>query len=547
MKSVYMQTSSYYHNIMRKYLFIICTIISAFNLYGQVKKPVRPYEKIQLEGLNPNWYETFYDSTMIDDRLDGYSHFRPASDFVPLIHGDKIFHAFSINTKDGIVGGYIECRNMKNGKMIWRDRFGLIDSGHVEIPRLMYIEEEKLIVIGQIKRSSGSSGLLNMIVSNRTYNALDGTLLSSKHGSFDDSTLLSTQDDISYATHTYFYKEKEHIRYIQPNSTLELGKVMIKSYLLDKDGRALRNDSLLVNQLYVNIAKISDDTLLLVEFDTASIWFRFVSPELKTYYSLESKYTFDHLMVLIKLMDISVHDRKVLFFNQRNNPFPDINYEIYVFNLDGSIYDTYDLKNKYTTDFYPIDWASKKGLLMGFNFIKSTSRSKRSSIDIKKFENETEFSVVKSCESIDSMRYATVFQIVPLGNGKYLSYFNEGALYVDTFNFITSDYNAFALSCMLLDEKDLGITSSTNEPTSNAIDGLEFFPNPVTESLTIRFATPYSGSISISDISGRTVMVRDVTDLSEEVNIDMSYLASGMYIVRLPKHVSGRSYKVVKM
>ncbi|MBK8885931.1 MAG: T9SS type A sorting domain-containing protein [Saprospiraceae bacterium] len=79
------------------------------------------------------------------------------------------------------------------------------------------------------------------------------------------------------------------------------------------------------------------------------------------------------------------------------------------------------------------------------------------------------------------------------------------------------------------------------------IRGLEFFPNPVTESLKIRFATPYSGSISISDISGRTVMVRDVTDLSEEVNIDMSYLASGIYIIRLPQHISGRSYKVVKM
>ncbi|HQV65216.1 MAG TPA: T9SS type A sorting domain-containing protein, partial [Saprospiraceae bacterium] len=105
---------------------------------------------------------------------------------------------------------------------------------------------------------------------------------------------------------------------------------------------------------------------------------------------------------------------------------------------------------------------------------------------------------------------------------------------------------ARAQSMMLINKQDLGLLPSAVDDGDFSVATI-FFPNPITESLTIRFATPYSGSISISDISGRAVMVRDVTDLSEEVNIDMSYLASGIYIVRLPQHISGRSFKVVKM
>ncbi|MBP9056360.1 MAG: T9SS type A sorting domain-containing protein [Saprospiraceae bacterium] len=168
-------------------------------------------------------------------------------------------------------------------------------------------------------------------------------------------------------------------------------------------------------------------------------------------------------------------------------------------------------------------------------------------LDVRSYKNETEVINLQRYTSADSLRYITPLHITPLVNGKLLVFVKEGSYYVDTFKFVTLDNDAFALSYMLLDEKDLGITSGTNGYSTNSNDGLEFFPNPVTDALTIRFATPYKGLISLSDISGRTVMVRDVTDLSEEVNIDMSYLASGIYIIRLPQHISGRSYKVVKM
>ena len=124
--------------------------------------------------------------------------------------------------------------------------------------------------------------------------------------------------------------------------------------------------------------------------------------------------------------------------------------------------------------------------------------------------------------------------------------FEESAYYHTFGTSYKWDDNARAQGMMLINKQDLGLLPSAVDD-GDFSDATILLPNPVTDALTIRFATPYKGLISLSDISGRTVMVRDVTDLSEEVNIDMSYLASGIYIVRLPQHISGRSYKVVKM
>jgi hypothetical protein len=552
MKSAYNQSSSYQFNVMRKYLFIICTGISVFNLCAQAQKPVRPYEKIQLDGLNYLWYETLYDSSLIDDKLDGYSHFRTVFNLQPLIYNEKIYTAGQINGYNGIIGGFIECRDLSSGKILWKDRYGLKNNGHIEIPRIMFIEDGKLVSYGQIKRTAdfGSTQfphLQEMILSHRIYDLEKGMLYAFNHGDFQDSTLLNTHDDKFAAYQVYFYKEGKNVRYLQPKSNSQIGDVVIYSYLLDQQGKIITEDSIRTSQIIYNIAQISEDTLLIVELDSTNLVFRFVSPELETYFIKKTNYPFDHFPALVQLKEISTSYRKILFYNQRNEFYPDDYYEIYVFNFDGTIDHKYDLKNKYNEDFFPIRWDEKGGLLLVRNFQRPNSKRSKSMLDVRSYKNETEVINLQRYTSADSLRYITPLHITPLVNGKLLVFVKEGSYYVDTFKFVTLDNDAFALSYMLLDEKDLGITSGTNGYSTNSNDGLEFFPNPVTDALTIRFATPYKGLISLSDISGRAVMVRDVTDLSEEVNIDMSYLASGIYIVRLPQHISGRSYKVVKM
>ncbi len=547
LKSAYNQSSSYQSNVMRKYLFIICTFISVFNLYSQAQKPVRPYEKIQLDGLNPIWYETFYDSSVIDDRLDGYSHFRYISNLDPLVYQDRIYSGYKINDSEGISGGYIECRNLKSGELIWRDRFGLKDGGHVEIPRLMKIEDEKLVVIGQISRMDGINvdvlgGLIDLTLSTRIYNLKDGTLISFKHPEFLDSGILNTKE----GPNIHFYFENENFRYLE--SSYPTATAVIYSYLLNSEGKVISKDSMLNLQIFSNIAQISEDTLLIVELDTAStLKFKYVTPQLKPYYTVGVNYTFNHLMAYIELKYTSIEDRKLLFINKRNEVYPNNYYEVYAFNFDGSLDYKYTLKDKFKGNFSPLNWIKNHGFVLSMNFMKPTSKTSRSFLDVREQMSDSDENILKSFESFDSLRYVWPSWVKKLANGKILLSFKEGSYYVDNHKFVTHDDHAIAFSYMLLDEKDLGITSSTNESTSNATDGLEFFPNPITESLTIRFATPYKGLISLSDISGRTVMVRDVTDLSEEVNIDMSDLATGMYIVRLPHHISGRSYKVVKM
>ncbi len=543
---------------MKKYNFCTIVLLLIFNwqnssLFSQIQKPYRPFEKINFQELNSVWYETMFDSLVIDDYLDGYSHFRPAGNINPIIHDDKIYSAFYINTRNGIVGSYIVCRDMISGKIIWKDRYGKLDGQHIEIPTLMFIDNDKLVVYGQIKRDAeyGSNvipSLRDLILSKRLYDIVDGTLNLYYHGDFNDPLLLNTHNETFYLYKVFFYKEQDKVRYIQPIPTGDLLKTKVHSFLLDEQGRALSHDSLLTNQFFYNISQISEDTLLIVEVDSAELLFRYVSPDLKTYFVNRTDYPFDHYPALIDLKEVSVVDRKLLFYNQRNEFYPHNYFEVYVFNFDGSLSHKYDLKNKYIEDFTPIRWQEKDGLLLAANYEIIGKKRTKSMLQVKSFTNESEEKVLKTFVATDTLRSIYSYKVIPIEDGELLVSFSEGAYFLDTISkLIQLDDDAIALSLMKIKEKDLGITSNANNFNVNIkAKAITVVPNPVVEDLFISLPTNFIGKIGIIDISGRLVRIVDISKPLSQIKIDMSGLLSGVYFVKIEDHDTAFTVKVVK-
>lgn len=248
-----------------------------------------------------------------------------------------------------------------------------------------------------------------------------------------------------------------------------------------------------------------------------------------------------------ELLGISKDKSKILMSNKlrTTDTFPLPYKDLYVFDRKGNVLKKVSLpENKLT--FFVLDWEGDKDFFIysQYSARKRSEGGVKSSLDIINV-SDTRSEVLKSITTVDSLKIIHLTGKLDMDDKRYVISFEESAFYPSSGTY-EWDINAKAQSLMLINKQNLGLLPSAVDD-GDFSDATILLPNPITESLTIRFATPYKGSISLSDISGRTVMVRDVTDLSEEVNIDMSYLASGMYIVRLPQHGSGRSFKVVKM
>ncbi len=84
-----------------------------------------------------------------------------------------------------------------------------------------------------------------------------------------------------------------------------------------------------------------------------------------------------------------------------------------------------------------------------------------------------------------------------------------------------------------------GSCETPGNPTSvsdnQEIDlGLNVFPNPASEFLTLSWGnTIESGSVEIIDLSGKTMKSFNIYDSLSEINLDISDIAKGIYIIKV--------------
>ncbi|MEZ4910940.1 MAG: T9SS type A sorting domain-containing protein [Saprospiraceae bacterium] len=536
---------------MKNILLILLFGCICLNVSSQIDHPHRPYEQLQFSNLKIDWYETFYDSTVIDDRLDGYSHFRPIFKLDPIIHGDKIYTAFFINNMYGLVGGYVECRNIHTGEMVWRQRYGLLDGEPVEIPRNMAIRDEKLVVIG-VRCKSGETCIdhvtiknLNVVLSTRTYDLDTGQLLSHSfpNGDEKDDLIITYHGDLGLTDKFYF--EGDHIRYLQTNYDHQttLFETYINSYLLDTNGKVLSKDSILNFQNIFSSVQIHPDTLLILEIDSASLWFRYLSPNMRQYYATETTYPFDHPPINFVVNGVSYDKRKILFFNLRNAHWPDIYYEVYSFNFDGSIDYTYNLKNFYTDSFFPIDWEKSDEIInMEYTPKYLPDNTLINILSVNKKLDEDNDITLASFTPTDSLRLAVPIWTKSLEDGKILIMLIEGSYYYNN-NILRYefDFNSYANSYMVVDRESLGIISKTHNTYADIHFSL--YPNPAHDMVYLRSPDIPIDQIWLHDISGRQVLSKSVDQT--DTSFSVAGLSPGIYLLSITTADAKKSVRKV--
>ncbi len=488
---------------------------------------------------------------MRDARLDGYSHFKGSNYINPIVYQDKVFTFYEINTIEGlIVGVYLDCQDLATGKILSRKRYGRTDGERIDIPIRALIKDNKLLVLGKICRvlndtiQSFGATLRNMTLSTREYNVDDGTLMTFKHGDFEDHSGISMEVGAEKFYKSYMFEENGNIRYLERSKTNTNVFLLnwINSYLIDRDGRILSKDSILNYQISFNVIQIHPDTILMTEIDTAGILFRYLSPDLKEYYSLKIKNEFDHIPVQMEIKDYSKENRQNLFFNQRNSPFPGTYFESYVYTFDGEFVAECDFPNSFRENFYPIDWVSNPEEYLGVILRTNETGGLDNFLTSKRIQNQNEETILKKMRPTDSLRIATPIWSKKVDDGNVLISLFEDALYIDTLTHKpTYDWDSGANSYMLVKGESLGLFTGTSDQSVTA--SINIFPNPAHVLVYIRAQDEPIQSIEVVDISGRIIDQFSVTDYQKD--IDVSHYASGIYILKIRTNHRSITKKIV--
>ena len=538
------------------FLLLIDSLLLGFVCIAQTQLPKKKYEKATFKNINPEWYEVCYDDVAKDGiTSDWYNNFLGIHGLEPLIVDDRIYKAFH-SSLSAAKNSYIQCRSLSTGQLIWQTRYAYDDDETQEIARLLRMNQDGNLEVFGLKRihpnlpTDNGIYTLDNILTHRVYNSQNGDLISLFHRDLDDPDSFQMQHAFNkWHDFSYIFYEDTYLQILEKPRNLGLS---LKSSKIDFSGKLIE-EPIIKEQPYIarffNITRISKDTLLAIGYDykSLSLYFRYMKPNLEVIediiYPTDSTGFWN-----FELLDISKDKSKFLMSNQLSttDSFPWPYLELYVFDRKGKVLKKASLPEN-DLNIFVLDWEGDNDFFVYslYNARKRPEGGVKSALNIIKV-SETSSDVLKSITSVDSLKIINFTSKLDFDDKRLVISFEESAYYHTFGTSYKWDDNARAQGMMLINKQDLGLLPSAVDD-GDFSDATILLPNPVTDALTIRFATPYKGLISLSDISGRTVMVRDVTDLSEEVNIDMSYLASGIYIVRLPQHISGRSFKVVKM
>jgi len=531
---------------MKNFNLIYILILIPVLFYGQRKQEYRPLE---IEDLHPVWYETCFDSLAVeqgDRSVDGYRQFYNYHSIDPIIHDGKIFSGYTL-PYGGIDGGYIDCRNLASGHLIWRVRLGLLVQDHVEFPRVFEIIDNALWVFCQMLREPGiptGHHFNENVLTIRKYDLNTGELLDYVYSDVNDDEVYSSNHRIGGARTrggSFLFPEGDNVRIIEnffrnPDVFVE-GTYM--STLLDKEGKVLTRDSVISIIQHYNVWPIHKDTFLSVEFDQFGMIFKYLSPRMKVLDSLRVQYDFDHLVVWFEVREIDIEKRKILLMNRRNGSSTLPYYEVYVFNFDGTLVSQHSFEDEFSGVNTPLRWKDGEVIFIE-NVVERLSTHVNSSIHIFTKIGKEPRKTIKRFEVTNNTAIRYIPYVQEIDTKLLLHLFEIDYVYDPRSNIFQRDGFATAWSLMLVDMEELGITSSTKEDSWTQAP-IIIYPNPTATEFTIDGVD--KGEVSILDISGKEHMRLSYYG-GEPISI--AHLEAGLYLIKIETESGSRIRKVIK-
>ena len=519
------------------FLFLLFTT----KVSAQFQHPLFPYQQVQYDGLHPLWYETTYDVTMVSDSCDGYNHIAYTFQVEEFFYDSLAFVPNYYKNPYGMQGSYIECRSMRTGAVKWSHRYPEELFDHVEFVKLFYVDdEEHLVVFSQKERVPFEKNVnkpyfKNMILTKRVYDIHSGSLISYTHLNYDDPTAFITST--SYWPGNWsskLFREHEHLRYVESYNIRGVQK--LKSCLLNDSGQLVSNvDSLTIPyyKLNFNLVQIHPDTLLEIEIDRAEriLYFRYLKPNLEPYYEAASE-PLDFDITYIELKQTSSDKQKFLFTCRfASDDITLDNFAVLSFDRDARLIKSGLLvKNKEFFDVLDWEMDSQSFVMLERTYVNDGD-SLKSKLEIYKLGPQDKREALKDVTSATNLRFAAPDFCKTIGNDKYYVKFWETA-FKPSNSILFHDQHASAYSHMLLDAGDLGIVTDTkDEKPDICSDHIRLYPNPVKDVCSITLGFPFSGTLFISDLHGRTVYTKQIENASELQLTNLNF-PSGLYFVQ---------------
>ena len=527
---------------------IILKLLLLTHLFAYSQLPKRPYEKISFKDDAPVWYETCFESSLVDSGFDGYNIFSLSTITVqPIIEEDYMIslHGKFDLTHGGDDGALLQKRDIQDGSVIWSFLYGFTDTNIQEIPFKMYKGEDGYLHIHGYRRSKNAKldtfpPFLWFPTDScyLTYRKIDlhtGQLIEFLTPDDEDPgalRVLASLDRSRQYSQIITTKNPDEFIYWRRVITEDLDVATLRFQRVNKHGLAISDpDSIRLRTPtngYINFHQLNADTFVHVSFNRVDqkITLYYYNPQFQLLDSLDMN-SFPGRFRVNTHADII--DNKYIFIQTADITIDHDRYLAAVYDLQGNLLDYYDQKTyeflSYQTSLDPV---RKKLLVMisriNFNPLQYTC-------SLFKTDGMGGLSEIHRFEPSDSLRTANGLLLYTLNKDKSVIFFNEGSLYIDEFNKVQYDNAARAKSFMVFNATDIGLaTVSVKEPSSDIPD-VVLFPNPAGEEITVQFSAQVSGRGQILDSQGHVHESFDIENVTEW-KIPCSGLSSGLYFFR---------------
>jgi hypothetical protein len=534
-------------------LFINC--IAVANNQAQSYAPKRPYEKLTFEGVAPTTYHTFRDADFNKLGSDGYNLFNYFKTAKPYIHNNLFFIIFHDGiSQPGFFGTYyINCVNLDNGNLIWRQKIAYDEVKNIEIPRLLKVnEKEELVIIGQKKINEyfGEGVVDSLILFERRYSVKDGSFISLKHKPFDDPTTHVSQYQL--LLESPFYEELPGkyriIERIKKDSIYGY-----RSTLVDDVGAVVSGPDTILHTYIgdfvynLNLMPIGKDSFLLAEVNYEPELPYRVYIALKLLNSrLEIQKEVSFLSpsqkalgtVTMKLLDFDSKTGWARFFiiEEGDPPLEDELIVIsFVADLDGNL-----IKQTKQIEYGGFrNWASNDHSFFTINtkfHLYDDVEDRRTRFRSVECKDDFQYQVIKDVIVLDTMRAGGIVDIYSYKDHDVI-FMTEGAYYINEFGNIRQDIFAIARSLITFKKGDFlpdGLfTTLSNQNNLIENRNITSYPNPSSGSFNIIINNVTEQTdIRFYDIMGRQVF--EALDIHEgNISLDLSILELGTYIYKV--------------
>ncbi len=535
-----------------KILIFIIFIINA-NLHAQKWEN---YNIVEFEGYEPIWKHAVIDSSVLGNfnvssqgdtiYANGFSEFFGGEIFKvePVFVDEKLI----ITELNGIIScrrGFVQCLDANTGDVIWEDPFDRRFNARREFPVLGFINEEgQYQLVCHRENLSVPNNLPNplwihSLIAHRLYNI--------KTGNLDSRILVDEKDNLSKkmtvpfiflsngSSATYLFKD-ESFQYILQNF------FSLNSFIVDTFGHVI--DSIKIEN-NANLEFVQTNRLFLTPGNKLVnlLYATSVNPETQKD-SFELIYRlYDRKLQLLKERELKVEPASSFSYSYVDDdhiiiqgldwlgdvykPVPLLSF--YLFNNNGQKIEKIILQDSAGTPFNYGSYAvalklkNENGMLL---FIGEQGIDKFNYLTIIKTDGNGNYFVVKRLK-INDMDHL----LIP--THAYFTYEGNVLLRVhdnDLDYFEKYQVPLMASVYLMFSGEDLDIKTSINEIAESK--PLTISPNPASGSISLNCEDNDASMIEIIDRLGR-VVYKDKTSRCEEMSIDISGYASGLYFVRL--------------